>query len=146
MADSPLASVSAAPAAETGRSPGRDPARTGGRSGRPVIYIDSSVVLARLFAEDRAPAEDLWEEPLVASRLLQFEVWNRVHARALERSHGEDVRAILGHIGFIELTPLVLARALEPFPTRVRPLDALHLATAEFLRSQGQRVELASYD
>ena len=46
----------------------------------------------------------------------------------------------------MELTPLVLARALEPFPIPVRTLDALHLATMAFLREQGQRIELASYD
>jgi hypothetical protein len=28
----------------------------------------------------------------------------------------------------------------------VRTLDALHLASMDFLRSSGQRVELASYD
>ena len=46
----------------------------------------------------------------------------------------------------MELTPLVLARALEPFPTPVRTLDALHLATMDFLLNQGQAFELASYD
>jgi hypothetical protein len=35
---------------------------------------------------------------------------------------------------------------LEPFPISVRTLDALHLATAEFLRAQGEPMELASYD
>jgi len=40
----------------------------------------------------------------------------------------------------------VLARALEPFPVPVRTLDALHLASIEFLRGHGQKVELASYD
>jgi hypothetical protein len=39
----------------------------------------------------------------------------------------------------------VLARALDPFPIPVRTLDALHLASIEFLR-QRQQVELASYD
>jgi hypothetical protein len=38
------------------------------------------------------------------------------------------------------------ARALEPFETPVRTLDALHLASIEFLRERGQSVELASYD
>jgi hypothetical protein len=40
----------------------------------------------------------------------------------------------------------VLARALDPVPLPVRTLDALHLAAIEFLRAQGQTVELASYD
>jgi len=37
-------------------------------------------------------------------------------------------------------------RALEPFPVPVRTLDALHLASIEFLREQAQTVELATYD
>jgi predicted nucleic acid-binding protein len=111
-----------------------------------VIYLDASVALAQLFAEDRKPAEDLWQEPLAASRLLQYEVWTRVHARRLEPLHGEKVRDLLDGVSFIELTPPVLFRALEPFPVAVRTLDALHLATMEFLRSHGQAIELASYD
>jgi antitoxin (DNA-binding transcriptional repressor) of toxin-antitoxin stability system len=54
--------------------------------------------------------------------------------------------ALLERVTLVELTPLALARALEPFPVPVRTLDALHLATVEFLRSQGQPVELAAYD
>ena len=45
-----------------------------------------------------------------------------------------------------ELNEPALARALQPFPVRIRTLDALHLATIEFLRRQGETVELASYD
>jgi predicted nucleic acid-binding protein len=111
-----------------------------------VIYLDTSVALAQLFAEDRTPPDDLWREPLTASRLLQYEVWNRVHSRRLARTHADSVREVLDAVALVELTPLVLARALEPFPTPVRTLDALHLATMEFLRNHGQRIELASYD
>jgi predicted nucleic acid-binding protein len=73
-------------------------------------------------------------------------VWNRVHARRLTGSHGDEVRSLLEGVTLVELTPLVLGRALEPFPSPVRTLDALHLATIEFLRSQGQRIELVTYD
>ena len=111
-----------------------------------MIYLDSSVALAQLFAEDRQPPEDLWREPLTASRLLQYEVWARVHARGFEAAHGDKVRGLLDGVAYIELTPTVLERALEPFPVPVRTLDALHLATIEFLRSHGQTVALASYD
>jgi predicted nucleic acid-binding protein len=111
-----------------------------------VIYLDASVALAQLFAEDRQPSEELWREPLTASRLLQYEVWTRVHARRLEAQYGEKVRDLLDSITYIELTPPVLARALEPFPLPVRTLDALHLATMDILRGHGQAVELASYD
>lgn len=111
-----------------------------------MVYLDASVALAHLFAEDRAPPESLWDEPLTASRLLQYETWTRVNARRLGRSHGDEVRSLLQRVTLVELTPIVLARVLEPFPLPVRTLDALHLATMEFLREHGQAIELASYD
>jgi hypothetical protein len=70
----------------------------------------------------------------------------RVHARRLEVSHGGMVRDLLDGVAYIELAPPVLVRALDPFPVSVRTLDALHLATMEFLRGHGQPIELASYD
>ena len=111
-----------------------------------MIYLDSSVALAQLQAEDRAPPAALWREPLIASRLLEYEVWHRLHARKLARSHGEDARQLIGRVALVELASPVLARALEPFPLAVRTLDALHLATIDFLRARGQRIELATYD
>ena len=111
-----------------------------------MIYLDTSVALAQLLAEDRYPPASLWGEPLVSSRLLEYEVWTWIHAQGLDRSHGEGVRLLLGRLAFLELAPPVLTRALDPFPTVVRTLDALHLASIEFLRRQGQQVTLASYD
>jgi predicted nucleic acid-binding protein len=111
-----------------------------------MIYLDASVALAQLFAEDRQPSDDMWREPLTASRLLQYEVWARVHARHLEARHGDKVRELLDGVTYVELTPLVLARAVDPFPVPVRTLDALHLATMTFLRGNGLAIELACYD
>lgn len=111
-----------------------------------MIYVDTSVALAQLLAEDRMPPICLWQETLVSSRLLTYELWTRLHARGLAESHGELARQITGRIALLELTPAVLARALEPFPTPVRTLDAFHLASLEFLRNNGQKVELSSYD
>ncbi|GIW52782.1 MAG: hypothetical protein KatS3mg081_2137 [Gemmatimonadales bacterium] len=111
-----------------------------------MIYLDTSVALAQLLAEDRRPPASLWDQPLVSSRLLEYEVWTRVHARKLSASHGELVRGLLARIAFLELARPVLARAIEPFPVPVRTLDALHLASMDFLRAQGQEIQLASYD
>lgn len=111
-----------------------------------MIYLDTSVALAHMLAEDRAPPEALWRQSLVSSRLLEYEMWTRLHARGLGLSHGEEARALLGRVALIELAPPILARALDPFPVPVRTLDALHLASLEFLRSRGQTVELATYD
>lgn len=111
-----------------------------------MIYLDTRVVLAQLLAEDRIPPADLWEETLVTSRLLEYELWTRLHARGLASTHGEPARQLTGRLAFLELAPPVLARAIERFPSPVRTLDTLHLASLEFLRQNGQRVELASYD
>ena len=111
-----------------------------------MIYLDTSVALAQLLAEDRCPPESLWREALVSSRLLEYEVWNRVNALGLGESHGEAVHALIGRLALLELVPPVLARALQPFPVAVRTLDALHLASVHFLQDQGQQVALASYD
>ena len=111
-----------------------------------MIYLDTSVALAHLLAEDRSPPESLWEGQLIASRLLEYELWNRIHARGLGRSCGEETRLLIGRVALVELAPLVLARALEPFPIPLRTLDALHIASAEFLRERGLTVELATYD
>jgi len=111
-----------------------------------VIYLDTSVALAELLAEDRRPDPRLWEELLVASRLLEYELWTRLHGRKAGRSHGEAARELLSRVALVELAPPVLARALEPFPRPVRTLDALHLATALFLQERQQEVTLVTYD
>lgn len=111
-----------------------------------MIYLDASVALAHLLAEDRTPPERLWREPLISSRLLEYEIWTRIHAHKLARSHADEVRSLLSRVAFVELAPPVLARALEPFPKPVRTLDALHVASMDFLRKQRQIVRLASYD
>ncbi len=111
-----------------------------------MIYLDTSVALAQLLAEDRFPSDALWRAPLISSRLLEYELWNRINARGLAATHDEAARDLLGRVAMIELTRPVLARAVDPFPVPVRTLDALHLASIEFLRAQGQKLELATYD
>ncbi len=103
-------------------------------------------MLAQLLAEDRRPPSTLWAEELVASRLLEYELWNRLHAMDIGASHGDTARLILGRVSLLELRPSVLERALRPFPLTVRTLDALHLASVVFLRERGKNVEVATYD
>ncbi|MGD9614157.1 MAG: PIN domain-containing protein [Alphaproteobacteria bacterium] len=110
-----------------------------------MIYIDSSVVFAQLFAEDRQPSARLWNQVLVSSRLLEYEVWNRTLARSQGPDRGEIV-ALLDKVDMTEMSVPALRRALEPFPMPVRTLDALHLATAVFLNTESDPVRLASYD
>jgi predicted nucleic acid-binding protein len=111
-----------------------------------VIYIDSSVVLADLFAESKSPPESLWDQDIGSSRLLVYEVWNRLGVRRLTIPQKERAQALLGRIDLTEMSEQALRRALIPFPISVRTLDALHLATMEFIRERGETLELASYD
>ena len=111
-----------------------------------MVYLDTSVVLAQLGAEDVVPASRLWDEPLVSSRLLVYETFCRLNARGRGASHGELARALLRRVALLELIDPVVGRATEPFPVPVRSLDALHLAAMSFLDEQGVEVRVASYD
>ena len=111
-----------------------------------MIYLDTSVALAQLLAEDQRPDAAFWNETIVSSRLLEYELRVTINNRNLARSHGDAARTLLDTIAFLELTPVILARAVEPFPVPVRTLDALHLASLEFLRGHDQALALASYD
>jgi predicted nucleic acid-binding protein len=84
-------------------------------------------------------------QPLVSSQLLEYEVWNRIHARGLIRAH-HNVRELFTHIDLFEMDAARLARALDPFPIPVRTLDSLHLATIEHLRRERSDIKLASFD
>ena len=113
-----------------------------------MIYLDTSVALAHLLAEDRQPPASLWDETLVSSRLLEYEVWTPLHGRGLAEAYGETVRWLIGRVALLELAPSVLARALDAFPGPgpLRTLDALHLASCAYLIENGQPVALASFD
>ena len=111
-----------------------------------MIYLDSSVALAHLLAEEQRLPDVPWNEPLTSSRLLEYEVWNRLHAKGFGTALADTARTYLDSIDFVRLTPEVLARALDPFPMNVRTLDGLHLATMEYLRGEGASIELATFD
>jgi hypothetical protein len=85
-----------------------------------MIYLDSSVALAQLLAEDRFPPDELWDEQLVSSRLLECEVWNRINAHRLQNSHGDAARNLIGRVAMIEMVGPVLTRALNRFPFQYR--------------------------
>lgn len=83
---------------------------------------------------------------MLSSRLLQYEVWNRLHAYGASAYRHGKAREVLERLELIEMTRDVLARALTPLPTPLRTLDGLHLATMDYLRRRGVSVRLASYD
>ncbi len=77
--------------------------------------------------------------------MLGYEVWNRINALGRIIHGDERGRCSTGSI-LTEMSQSALARALEPLPVSLRTLDALHLATMDFLRRNDGSIELASYD
>jgi hypothetical protein len=80
-----------------------------------VIHLDSSVALAHLLVEDRVPPAALWTEPLVSSRLLEYELWTCIHAppRPLARGHGSGASWACGvaRVGRAGRSPSCLPRS-----------------------------------
>jgi predicted nucleic acid-binding protein len=111
-----------------------------------VVYVDSSAVLAQLLAVERRPPEAFWLETLTSSRLLEYEVWTRIHRETGGAARPEAAQALLGKVVLVELRPAVLQRALRPYPVPLRTLDALHVATLDHLRGMGGALALATYD
>ena len=113
-----------------------------------MIYLDTSVALAHLLAEERSLNERLWQESLVSSRLLTYEIWTRLHAYTVEQTHRDAAQALINRVSLVEMTPTVLEWIVDSIPrhTGLRTLDAIHLATCVFLVNSGQQISLASYD
>jgi len=111
-----------------------------------LIYLDSSVVLSRVFTEANSPSDAFWLQRFTSSRLLEYEVMNRVNQRADLLRRAYSARVLIDNVELIDLSTAALARALTPYPVGVKTLDGLHLATMHYLRANGQSFRLASYD
>ncbi len=108
------------------------------------VYVDSSVILNYLLNEP-SPKIDLSRfSRLVTSELTDVEcrrVLDRIRLRE-SRDESEiaekyaELADRLSSLDILSLSPPVLRRAREAFPTTVRTLDALHLATAILLRQE----------
>ena len=111
-----------------------------------MIYVDTSVALATLFGEKRKPADEFWDQEIVSSRLLEYELLVRANANEMRAAAVDVVREFLDEMTLVDLEAPALKRALRPFPLVVRTLNAIHLATVDYLCNQGFEVELATYD
>ena len=69
-----------------------------------------------------------------------------MHARRIDRDGVDAARETLARIALLDLSRELVGRVVEPFPAPVRTLDALHLASMQFLADQGVELHLASYD
>ncbi len=120
-----------------------------------IAFVDSSVVLRKLFGEPGALAEWGRIETAYASRLLPLEIGRVIDRYRLDgRLDDEDVaalhqeaRRVLRSIDILAVTEELLERAAGPMPTTLGTLDAIHLTTAlELARSLRAPIVLVTHD
>jgi len=103
-----------------------------------IAFVDSSVILRKLFRERGSLAEWSSIESAYASRLLTLEVGRVIDRCRLEgRLDDDDVatlqqeaRRVYRSIEILAVTEEILDRAAGPMPTVLGSLDAIHLTTA----------------
>lgn len=119
-----------------------------------TTYLDSSALL-RLVLREKGALEGLQTRALVSSELLAIECFRTLDRLRLQGqlTMEEAVArraAIMEWLEAVDLVLLqrsILARASDPFPTPMRTLDALHLATALVWRDRMKRdLVLATHD
>lgn len=103
-----------------------------------IAYIDSSVLLRTVLGQRNRLAEWKQIELAVTSGLTEVECLRTLDRRHRQGLLDEDelpVRRelairLLERMERVDVTPSVLKRAADPFPTQLGTLDAIHLATA----------------
>lgn len=117
-------------------------------------YVESSVLLRRVLDEpEPLRSWDRITDP-ITSELTRIEclrtldrarLMGRVTEAAIARARWTVLEMLQGFT-MIEIDDRIKARAADPFPTLVRTLDALHLATAIALRGDGSDLAFATHD
>ena len=120
-----------------------------------IAYLDSSVLLRRILGQPGSLEEWPRIDPGISSALAEVECLRTLDRMRLKGDYTDDVVAerrraiydVLNSIAVVEITSAVLARAAQPFPTAIRTLDAIHLATALLWKEQaGQDLTMATHD
>ena len=112
-------------------------------------YLDSSILLRVLLREPRPLRSFKRIKFAVSSELLRVECFRvidrlRLEARLADAdvaSLQQELHQVCASVEFVRVTPLLLGMASQPFPTTVRTLDAIHLASA-MLWTQGREEQV----
>lgn len=119
-----------------------------------ILYVDSSVVLRVVLGEAGALAEWCRIDRAVSSELVRLECLRTIDRARLrlalpDSEIAQRRAAVLEVLSAFDLVPVdseILARAADPFPTRLGSLGAIHLASALRVRSQIPEMSLATHD
>ena len=112
-------------------------------------YLDSSILLRVLLREPRPLRSFKRIKFAVSSELLRVECFRvidrlRLEARLADAEVAalqQELHQVCASVEFVRVTPLLLGMASQPFPTTVRTLDAIHLASA-MLWTQGREEQV----
>jgi predicted nucleic acid-binding protein len=119
-----------------------------------IAYVDTSVLLRIVLGEPKPLREWRKIDSVLSSELIRVEALRSIdRARVLlqledaeiaERRAG--VLQLLSGFRLARMDSRVLARAADPFPTLIRTLDAIHLATADLARRATKDLVFATHD
>ncbi len=117
-------------------------------------YVDSSVVLRVLLGEPEPLPTWPRIEEAVSSELTRLECLRTIDRARIRLALDDrqvarlraDVMELISTMTLVDLDRAVLARASEPFPTSLRSLDAIHLASADLARSHLDGLRFATHD
>jgi uncharacterized protein len=104
-----------------------------------LVYLDSSALLKLVFREAETDAlfDFLQAHPnRSASVIARIEVMRAARRCGPTATTVERVDGVLDHVNLIRLSEAVVAAASALEPSRLRALDAIHLATALSLGSE----------
>ncbi len=110
-------------------------------------FLDTSIVLRLILGEAHSFKGLSKFENLFASELLRVEAFRAIDRMRIQHvwdaqevaERIESYSAVAQKIDFVPLQPSILKRASEPYPTILRTLDALHLATVLQIQSELHR-------
>lgn len=108
-----------------------------------MVYVDTSVILRWLLDEPGQVDPKVIDEP-VTSALAEVEVFRTLDRLRLRASLEPEKLAalhasahdLMARFHIVQVSPAILARAAQPFPTPLGTLDAMHLATVLLWREQ----------
>jgi uncharacterized protein len=106
-----------------------------------LIYIDTSALLRLVFPEDTTAALELFlgqGADLVSSALVRVEARRGALRRAPHRLPRVDL--VLDRVAAVEISDAVTESAGRLPDPRLRPFDAIHLATALLIREDVEAV------
>jgi predicted nucleic acid-binding protein len=118
-------------------------------------YVDSSVLIRKLFSEPGALKEWFKITVSFSSRILKLEclrTYDRWKVRGQAPPHEiaakhSELGELMRSVSLLPLTARVLEQAEQPCPVSLASLDAIHLATALFWREKhGDDFFFATHD